>query len=369
MKKELLELTHSLLNIHSISSDIKKLNEIVDFTHKYIKENTTKKHFSEKLEFENKPSLIVKNFDWKKADIILNGHLDVVPPSDENQFDFYEKNWKLYGRWTWDMKWWIAILIKLMIEIINSEFTDKKIMLILNTDEEVWWENWAKEITELGYIWDVVLIPDAGWINSIVYKEKWLCDIDFEINGKASHSAEPWNWDDAIEKTYEFYREVKKALEKKEIIYGWKNGRWWNSVVISKISGWEATNMVCGLIKGHLNIRFTEEITPEKLKSVVNDLLEKYNWKMLSFFIGSLLYSPKDNEHIQKYLEICKKKIWNKVGLTHEHGASDGRYFAEKWSVVIFHKADDFWLHSKWEYVVVDDLEKVYKCYKEFIFG
>jgi hypothetical protein len=40
------------------------------------------------------------------------------------------------------MKSWCAIIIELMIELINSWFKDKKIMLILNTDEEIWWFNW-----------------------------------------------------------------------------------------------------------------------------------------------------------------------------------------------------------------------------------
>jgi len=29
------------------------------------------------------------NFEGKKADIVLNGHVDVVPPSEEGQFDPY----------------------------------------------------------------------------------------------------------------------------------------------------------------------------------------------------------------------------------------------------------------------------------------
>ncbi len=368
MREKLLNLTKWFAGIPSVSSDIEKLNEVVSFVENYVKENAKGKYFLEKLEFEAKPSIIIKNFDGKEADIVLNGHLDVVPPSEENQFDFYEEDWKLYGRWTWDMGAGCAIITELMVEILNSGFSDKKVMLLLTTDEEIWWENGVSKLVESGYTWDVVLIPDAGAINEIVYKEKWLCDVEFEIYWTSCHSATPWEGDDAIEKTYQFYREVKNTLEDNEIIYWGKNGRWWNSVVMSKISWWTMTNAVCWVIKGHLNIRFTEKITPEELEALIDDLLKKYGWKRLSFFIGSLLYSPKENEYIQKYLKICKRNLWEEVCLVHEHGASDGRYFSEKWSVVLFHKPTDFWLHSKGEYVVIDDLEKVYNCYREFVF-
>jgi acetylornithine deacetylase/succinyl-diaminopimelate desuccinylase-like protein len=46
----------------------------------------------------------VKNFEGKEADIILNGHIDVVPISEDGQFDPKEIDGKIYARGSGDMK-------------------------------------------------------------------------------------------------------------------------------------------------------------------------------------------------------------------------------------------------------------------------
>jgi hypothetical protein len=62
-KDNIINLTKQLIMIESVSSDIEKLHKVIDFVETYIKENTNKRYFIEKLEFNKKPSLIIKNFD------------------------------------------------------------------------------------------------------------------------------------------------------------------------------------------------------------------------------------------------------------------------------------------------------------------
>jgi succinyl-diaminopimelate desuccinylase len=56
------------------------------------------------LRYNNKPSIVIKNFDGKKANIIMNGHYDVVPPSEDGQFEPKEIDGKIYARGSGDMK-------------------------------------------------------------------------------------------------------------------------------------------------------------------------------------------------------------------------------------------------------------------------
>jgi len=75
--------------------------------------------------------------------------MDVVPPSEENHFEPVYKDGKIYARGAGDMKAGDAIMITLMKEVFMANFTDKKISLILTTDEEIGGENGAKKIVEL----------------------------------------------------------------------------------------------------------------------------------------------------------------------------------------------------------------------------
>jgi acetylornithine deacetylase/succinyl-diaminopimelate desuccinylase-like protein len=80
----------------SVTSDAKQLYIIVD----YIKEMFAEyehAYISECIH-NDKPSLIIQNFEGKEADIVLNGHLDVVPAQSQDLFEPLEKDGKLYGR-------------------------------------------------------------------------------------------------------------------------------------------------------------------------------------------------------------------------------------------------------------------------------
>jgi acetylornithine deacetylase/succinyl-diaminopimelate desuccinylase-like protein len=103
----------------------------------------------------------VQNFEGKHADIALCGHLDVVPPSKEGQFEAYEEDGKLYGRGCGDMKDGCAIMITLIQELLSSGFTDKKIALWLTADEEIGGKDGMLALVQDGWETDVAIIPDS----------------------------------------------------------------------------------------------------------------------------------------------------------------------------------------------------------------
>ena len=135
MQQQLVELTKQLVRIPSVSSDIQKLHEIVERVREIFSVYADAE--VQLLSYNTKPCLIVQNFHGKHADIAMCGHLDVVPASEEGQFEPYEQEGKLYGRGCGDMKDGCAIIITLMQELLTSGYHEKNITLRLTTDEEV----------------------------------------------------------------------------------------------------------------------------------------------------------------------------------------------------------------------------------------
>ena len=98
------------------------------------------------------PSQRVTNEDGSKSNlwatigpdvgggVILSGHTDVVPvdgqPWDSDPFKMIEKNGRLYGRGTADMKAFSAIALSLVPEMINAKMK-RPIHLALSYDEEI----------------------------------------------------------------------------------------------------------------------------------------------------------------------------------------------------------------------------------------
>jgi len=93
---EILRILDNLLRIPSVSTDIPELERVISYIEGYFAEYENA--VVNKYTFNEKPCIIIQNFDGMQADKILNGHLDVVPPSEEGQFDPFEKDGKIYAR-------------------------------------------------------------------------------------------------------------------------------------------------------------------------------------------------------------------------------------------------------------------------------
>jgi len=368
MHQNILLLLDSLLKIPSVSTDISELEKIITFVEGYFSENTTA--VIKKYTFNAKPSIIVQNFEWLEVDIILNWHLDVVPPSEEGQFEPYEQDGKIFARGSGDMKSGVALMMVLMKEVLENNFTDKKICLMITTDEEIWGQDGVKKLAELWYTArECVLIPDSGSVTEITIAEKWIVDIDVEILWKSWHSSRPWLGDNAIEKTMNLYKELKERFEEGEKLTP-QNEYWGTTVEMTMISWGTATNVIPESAKAHFNIRLTETYADtHDFLATLNDIISSYDGKITSLMQWSLVHTNENAPVIQKYLDTAKRTTWlHTIRLTREHGASDGRFFAEKWIPVILHRPDTEHIHSKWEYVLRQAIFDIYDIYRAFIF-
>lgn len=366
MEKEIKSILFDLINIKSVSFDIEKLNEICNYIEKYfinIEWIFIKKYF-----FNDKPSIVISNFDWLDSDIILNGHFDVVPPSEENQFDIKEIDWKIYARWSWDMKAWVALMMVLCKEIFSKKLSNKKISLILTWDEELWWYDWVKRlIDEIWYTTKLVLVPDSGSIDKIVIAEKSTIKLQILSNWKSSHAARPWLWENPVDNVIKIYNELRNTFQNDEKLY-WDETHWGGSVNLTIINAWTASNVIPDFANATFDLRLTEEnIDLEEVRKKVQEIVGKYNSTIEKLTLWNMLFANLNDDLVQKYITSAKETLWFEPTLVKEHWASDGRYFSAKWISVLLHRPDCANIHWKWEYVVEKEIIKIYNIYKKFI--
>ena len=366
MKQEILQVLDDLIKIPSVSSDIDKLDEVTDYIKNYF--DWMEGVYIDVLRYNNKPSIIIKNFDGKKADIIMNGHYDVVPPSEEGQFLPKEEKGKIYARGSGDMKAWDALMIVLMKEILLSK-TEKKVSLILTSNEELWWLDGAAEIVEEGYLatqW--VLVPDSGSIDEIVVAEKWMLDIEVDFKGLSCHASRPWLWENAIENAYAALRELRKKLQDDDELFG-SEDNWGTSVSMTKIQSWTATNVIPDIARASFDIRFTEKYAMEEILEKIYKIIDRHHGEIISTISWDLVHTPEESDFVQAYMLSYESVMWKRPVVVKEHGASDGRFFSAKWMPLLLHRPTCANIHSKNEWVDIEATIKVYEIYKKFILG
>lgn len=364
--KKIIDLSRELIHIPSLSPDTAQLHICID---------TIAEKFSqypdvilEKKIYEWKPSLLIANFEWQRADIVLNGHIDVVDAQESKQFIPYIEEGKLYGRGAWDMKSGVALMIELMREILEKEFITKKVLLMLTADEEVWGIHGVNMLVDEWRGGDVVLIPDGGSTYTINAVEKWIFTFEIESIGKSCHSARPWQWKNALHQIVDFFIDIKKQLEDTEKLYLSDDHRG-TSVNLNMISAGDAANQIPEYARAKFDIRFIEDTDLSKIKEIVSSALQKYHCNMTSERSGELHDEDISHPFFKKYSNIAEKVLWEELSFVKSHGASDARFFAETGrSVVILHRPDCGNLHGRDEWVDIASIEKIYQCYHTMIF-
>jgi len=309
-------------------------------------------------------SLVVKNFDGTRADICFNGHIDVVPPQTDSQREPIERDWLLFGRGTWDMKDGIALISLLMKDLCTTENMTKNLMLMITADEETGGKNGVGYLTKEWYWADMVMIPDAGNRQEIVIGEKWVINLTLRATGKAWHSSRPWKYDNAIEKLFLAYTKIKERIETPEL-HEEPNHRWC-SVQLTTITGGQATNMIPAEAEGKVNIRYTEATSYEWVVHNIEEIAEVIWWVQVVIDMhGVLLFTDPSHRIIKHYQSIAQEQL-GETTLVKEHGASDGRFFAEHGSVVILQKPTCDGIHGPEESTTIAEMEEIYNVYKEF---
>lgn len=363
------ELLHDLLVIPSVSHDIEQLHVCIDYIISEF-EQIRQPYFLKKIVINKKPSLLVANFDVEKqkyADIVLNWHIDVVPVESADEF-IPRREWeKLYARWAWDMKWWVAVMIQVMKDVINRWYKEKNILLMLTSDEEVGGYDGVWALLQQWRWWELILIPDGWAIDQIVTSQKGVYMMEVEASGASCHSSRPRLWENAIHNIVNYFTDIRTRLQDTQKVYFSDDHRG-TSVNFNMIQWWSAINKVPNTTRAHFDIRFTEKYSLQEVRELCLSHMPSYNCNLIREISGEAVHISEQEPLFQKYLGCVRKHVPD-VYTDREHGGSDGRFFAAQWSKVIIHKATDAHIHESWERVDLDSLDKLYDIYMDFIFG
>jgi len=173
---------------------------IIDRVKKYIKDDSC-------------PILIAKFKNTVKPDLLLIGHIDVVA-AEELQFSPVEKNGRIYGRGSKDMKAGVAVIIELM-NYYAKQKNKPNIAAAFVSDEESGGYNGAGIIAgKMGYKPGLVITPDPGEKHCIINKEKGFIWFYLIVKGKSSHPSRPWKGECAITKTLEIWQSISSEFNK-----------------------------------------------------------------------------------------------------------------------------------------------------------
>jgi len=357
--ESIIKLTIKLCSFNSTEQNQQKRLDVLSFAIKWLKEHGVE---GEYYEHKKAPSFVA-TLPGVGEPIIVLAHLDVVPASD-HMFEVRQESNKLMGRGVLDDKGPASILMHLMAHVATLEH-HPTLQLVLTTDEEVGSPDGVRRLVEDVDLFTqpkFVLALDGGSQQRVVIAEKGVAHMMVEATGTEYHNSRPWNGDNAIEKLYKSYQNMKEVLLTNQDA----PNHWHTSVSIGTIEGGKFTNQVPGSAKAGIDIRFTEKYTSAEIKTIVEKCLEE-GVTITKFGGGEAFVSNEDDATIQAYKKAMEISSGQPVELVHEHGATDGRFFKKYGCPIVLQDPDGGGMHTDEEWVDTSSMQKIYQGLVNFI--
>lgn len=366
MQNEILELTKKLIGFKTITGNAKEAAACYDFINSYFApEISTGKIIAKEYNSGSFRSLVISNADILKYDIILNGHIDVVGAEDKD-FIPVIKEGRLYARGAADMKSQVAAMMFIFKEVVNNSNIDKKIALMLTSDEEIGGKAGVNYLlNDIGYRGKIVITPDGGENFELNIKEKGVFWIKVVAEGKPAHGSRPWLGDNAVLKLLKFYQEIEKKfppLGKGKALY--KDGV---SVNLGKIQGGKSVNAVPENAEIYLDFRYSEKFGKNKILAAVKKLARKFGLKFEIIEDAESSEIDPKNYYLKMFKKIAEKEIGRKVKIIKSTGSSGTHFFSQKNIPAIITAPDYGNIHGAGEWVEIGDLVKLYNIIRQFI--
>ncbi|MEO0240307.1 MAG: M20/M25/M40 family metallo-hydrolase [candidate division WOR-3 bacterium] len=357
------EILLKLLEFKSVSTNTLELKKIVIFIEDIFKD---KKVYIKKFEVNEKPSIYISFYDTLEPRILFLGHLDVVPPDSEVGWSIKEEGDRIFARGAMDMKGTCAVLIKLFLDLIEEK-RNGNFALLFTTDEEIGGKDGVEYIVNKENLNpEFVIIPDGGLNFNPVLESKGVLHVEISAKGKSCHGSTPWLGENAIEKLFEIYKEIKEFVIKES--ENKISEHWHPTVSIGVINGGEAVNKVPDNAFMQIDLRFPYPYSLNYFENKIKEILSKYkdtSYKILSK--GEPVYTSSENEYVKKFIQVYEKVLDKKINFIKEHGATDGRFFVERNTPVLIIYPVGGGVHSKDEWVSISSLETLLNLFKEFL--
>ena len=176
--------------------------------------------------------------------------------------------------------------------------------------------------------------------------------------GKGCHGSTPWKGENAAEKLFQKYFEIKKLFTPTT-----EKDRWKTTINLGNVKSGDAPNKVPDKAEMILDIRYTEATDPDKLVKdikAIGDIEVKVLEKEPMFI-------NKDDTMVNKLKQVAGEVSGKEIEITKGHGASDVRFFSAKGIPCTIYGPTGANYHGIGEYVNIDNLEIFYNILKEFI--
>lgn len=353
---DILQVAQNLIRFRTETGNNAEIKKCMQYIKSLFHQNNVKIDIFQKDDLA--PVIFIRNCAEEDFDILVLGHIDVVPAPDE-MFEPVIKDGKMFGRGTLDMKSFAAVALNSMEYVLNQKLPIK-FGIILSSDEEKGSKGTEAFLTAHPTInAKIVLDNDVGGdILKIVSKCKNPIFVKIIAKGEAVHGSTPWEGVDANERMLQTLAKIRQIYP-----YFSKDGsipedKWIDTVHFAKICGGDVSNVISCYCETLCDFRLTENSSLEGLKNNLDKcMVSGVQYEIVSS--STPVVMDENNPYILDYKKFSEDILGQNLEFEHIGGATDSREFALKGSVVIMHSGSGEGMHAPGEFVEIESVKQI----------
>jgi succinyl-diaminopimelate desuccinylase len=354
MLDQILKLSREFIAVPSTKDNPEKLKEVLDLALKQIPDIDFTRYENHGI-----PSLLMYN-NWPKDGkfkIIMNAHLDVVPAKPE-QYTVQIDGDKMIGRGAVDMK--AAGAAELLAFKENAPKVSYPLALQLVTDEEIGGHNGVKYQISQGILSDFYLCGEFSDLG-LGLDTKGVLWVKMITHGARAHGAFLWNGVNAITKLADEIKSVKRLFPVP------KQAAWRTTCNFGVTGGGDTVNQVPDQAYVILDIRHIAADLSADLISKIKARLVYPDTELEIIEDEPVNHADRQNPLVKLLAASVKSVTGRKAAFVKFHGASDARHYSAVGTTALDIGPAGDGLHSDYEWVSIDSLEKYYRVLNHFL--
>ena len=361
IRDELVDLTTRLVAIPSVSAEQRDLDSVIDFIQAELQGCAGVQ--IQRDQAEGFPSLVVAFKQQRHSRLIFNAHVDVVPAREE-QWQAEERDGRLYGRGTQDMKGAAAVymrVIKDLAALPQAQRPDVSFQFV--TDEEIGGARGTARLRDQGWTADGFIAGEPTDLN-ICYGAKGILWVEVEQPGVPGHGSRPWDGINPIER---LAGGIQRLLERYPRP---AQPIWRTTVTPAIIHGGDAGNRIPAEARLRLDVRWTPEEGADAVLAEIERAFAQPTAPQPQITIiqrGTALNTAADDPFIEEIKAAQKRQLGNDPDLFREHFGSDARFYSDVQIPAVCWGPEGAGLHTDNEWVSIAGLVRYYACVRALL--
>lgn len=216
---------------------------------------------------QDKVGNVIGEIGKGKPVILLCGHMDTV----KGFIPVRIANNRVYGRGAVDAKAPLAAMI-IAVSMLAKEGVSSRILVAAVTDEEGSSKG-IKHLIEEGLFADYTIFGEPSGVEKITIGYKGSLRVKITCKTRGGHSAAHWLYENAIEKAFELWKEIKNFhLSKGKI-----ESRFYSiTSCLVEVKGGKATSSVPSKCDLRLDIRVPPQYTSSHVFNAIKKVIKQY---------------------------------------------------------------------------------------------